>query len=53
MPLRMFIKNTMSLFDDMIAKDKNVAALIGGSTDAVRLWKKDFEVMLKVITVTL
>lgn len=50
MSLRMFIKNTMSLFDDMIAKDKNVSALIGGSVDAVKLWKRDFEAMLKVIT---
>jgi hypothetical protein len=46
----MFVKNTMSLFDEMIIKDKNVYSLIGGSAEAVKIWKRDFEVMLKVIT---
>ena len=45
MTLRDFLRNNMSLFDDMICKDIKIASQIETNPEA---WKKDFEIVLKV-----
>ncbi|KAJ3373744.1 hypothetical protein HDU91_004280 [Kappamyces sp. JEL0680] len=47
MPLKVFLKNTMSLMDNMIGKDASLQQEVTNNPDALKNWKRDYENLLK------